>query len=351
MKCHKLPNEGYCTPFSRQNTNAAEVKESEKLLTDFSPKDAKWNYQRAQVERFARFLLSTHTKPFENWGNRMLGCADVLRFGLPIDPQTGEVQFKLKETFFCHCRHCILCDKARALVRMKRFQEALPAIEADYPKARWLMLTLTVPNPPVELLRDTLGEMNKAWTRLIKRKEFKPVLGWIRATEVTKQENSNNAHPHFHVLLLVPPSWFTGKYYVKHQRWHEMWVECMRDNRIVPSGVDIRTIKGTKEIGSTEVLKSFNYSIKSEEIDKLMATNPEWILEYMKQVHKLRFLSAGGALKDVLKKVEVETTDADLIHAADSDLATLTDNGFRIAFDWRRAEMLYKRFPKADKIV
>ncbi|MDI4746156.1 protein rep, partial [Salmonella enterica subsp. enterica serovar Kentucky] len=37
------------------------------------------------------------------------------------------------------------------------------------------------------------------------RKEFKPVQGWIRTTEVTRGRDGS-AHPHFHTLMMVPPS-------------------------------------------------------------------------------------------------------------------------------------------------
>ena len=70
-------------------------------------------------------------------------------------------------------------------------------------------------------------------------KEFKPVLGFIRTTEVTHGKDGN-AHPHFHALLLVPSSMF-GEYYVKHARWLDLWRECMRDDSI--ESVDIRTVK------------------------------------------------------------------------------------------------------------
>lgn len=39
--------------------------------------------------------------------------------------------------------------------------------------------------PPVGELRETLKQMNAAWERLTKRKEFAPVLGWLRSTEIT----------------------------------------------------------------------------------------------------------------------------------------------------------------------
>lgn len=338
--CHNYtPN----TP-TKHTSFSGETAKTHERLTDFSPKDAKWDLQRKQTERLAQFL-ETEGK-FEKWAVRMQECADVLRFGWAVDPETAEINLKLRETFFCHCRHCVVCDKAKSLLRMRRFKEHLPMIETAFPTARWIFLTLTVPNCPIDELRATLGEMNKAWTRLIKRKEFKPVLGWIRATEVTQEKKRlDYAHPHFHVLLLVPSNWFT-KNYVKHQRWFELWQECTRDDRIVPSGVHVRAVKGGADKGALETLKAFNYSLKT---DELLETSPEWLLVYMEQVHNLRFLSAGGALKDAVKKLEEEPTDQELIHAIDDENKLTDDNGARIAFKWKRFEMYYGRFAKADK--
>ena len=52
------------------------------------------------------------------------------------------------------------------------FQQ-LPAIKEKYPAYRWVFLTLTVKNPPVTELRDTLKAMNSAWQRLAQTKRFK----------------------------------------------------------------------------------------------------------------------------------------------------------------------------------
>ena len=61
-------------------------------------------------------------------------------------------------------------------------------LRSQYPNHRFLMLTLTLENPPIGALRETLQHMNKAWQRLIKRKEFGSVDGWIRTTEVTRDD-------------------------------------------------------------------------------------------------------------------------------------------------------------------
>ncbi|MCI3092810.1 protein rep, partial [Escherichia coli] len=75
-----------------------------------------------------------------------------------------------------------------------------------------------VKNPPVENTRETLIRMNAAWKRLSDRKEFRSVLGWLRTTEITSGKVPGCCHPHFHVLMMVPPSMLSGNGYVKHAR-------------------------------------------------------------------------------------------------------------------------------------
>ncbi|MGL0089943.1 protein rep, partial [Salmonella enterica subsp. enterica] len=83
-----------------------------------------------------------------------------------------------------------------------------------------------------------LSRMNMAFQRLKDRKEFRPVQGWIRTTEVTRGSDGS-AHPHFHPLMMVPPSMFTRDY-VKHARWVELWRECLRVD--YDPSVDVRAV-------------------------------------------------------------------------------------------------------------
>ena len=175
-----------------QCVNSSAEKSLDQALSDYSPKDAKWDRDRAVTQSMSEFLFQMQR--FERWAERMDGCTRTLGLGEVINSETGEINKKIVETFFCKCRHCPMCDGRKSLVRMGRFREQLPKIEQKYPKARWIMLTLTVPNMPVGGLREALGEMNKAWQRFIKRKQFKPVLGWIRATEVTQEQKGVITH-------------------------------------------------------------------------------------------------------------------------------------------------------------
>ena len=84
-------------------------------------------------------------------------------------------------------------------------------------------------NPPVTELRDTLKHMNDSWKRLIETKRFKSGVGFLRTTEVTRGNDGDMmAHPHFHALLLVKPSYFKGQGYIKQGDWVEMWSKALR---------------------------------------------------------------------------------------------------------------------------
>ncbi|MBM0974456.1 protein rep, partial [Escherichia coli] len=161
---------------------------------------------------------------------------------------------------------------------------------------------LTVRNCEIGELGTVLTAMNAAFKRMEKRKELSPVQGWIRATEVTRGKDGS-AHPHFHCLLMVQPSWFKGKNYVKHERWVEIWRDCLRMNYEVD--IDIRAVKnktGAEVLKDAEkpqsaVAETLKYSGQPEDI----ANYPQLFLEITRQLYKHRFISTDGALKDVLQ--------------------------------------------------
>ncbi|MBE3060575.1 protein rep, partial [Klebsiella pneumoniae] len=75
---------------------------------------------------------------------------------------------------------------------------------------------MTVRNCAIEELGETLSRMNTAFQRLKDRKEFRPVQGWIRTTEVNRGSDGS-ATPHFQTLMMVPPGTLTGQSYVRDE--------------------------------------------------------------------------------------------------------------------------------------
>ena len=343
-----------CNSESNSTHNQVNAISSESLqgLTDYSPRDLPWDTHRGQTDDVGDIYAAS--VEFERYAERMASCSGRLRFGWDTCKDTGESSLKLREAHFCRVRHCPTCQWRRSLMWQARFYQALPRIVEAHPKARWIFLTLTVRNCDITDLGDTLSHMNQAFQRLKDRNEFKPVLGWIRTTEVTKGHDGS-AHPHFHCLMMVPSSWFKGQTYVKHSRWVDLWQDCLRVH--YRPNVDVRTVKAKNKVPAGEltpgiegtiealqgaVAETLKYSTKPSDMTDEGGSDG-WFLELTRQTHKRRFIATGGALKDVLK-VEQETDD---------DLALTegegTDEGPHLAFDWKTANRRYMRNRRGDQ--
>jgi len=89
--------------------------------------------------------------------------------------------------------------------------------------------------------------MMHAWQKFSQRKEFKRVvIGWFRALEVTQNYTENSYHPHFHVLLGVPSSYFKGKDYLTTEEIAELWKSCLQVDYIPITHV--RIVKGKRSV-------------------------------------------------------------------------------------------------------
>lgn len=116
-----------------------------------------------------------------------------------------------------------------------------------------------------------------------------------------------------------------------------MWQSCARLN-YAPS-VDMRAVHPRKGEDGTEAIQkaaaeTLKYAVKPAD----MTTDPEWFMELTRQVHKLRFVATGGALKNVLK--EGKESDEELV-LTDGDGEA--DDGARVGFNWRPADRKSRR--------
>ena len=309
-----------------------------------SAKDAKWDEKRADT-----LTVEGHYKQveeFDRLASRMHQCSGTLGFQVFVNRETGELTYKLRQAKFCHVRYCPVCQWRRSLRNQARFLAKIPGLVAAHPKDRFLLLTLTIKNPPMSGLRATLADMGLAWKRLIKLKDFGAVKGWIRTTEVTLGDDGN-PHPHYHILLHVPSSYF-GSSYIKRDRWLEMWRDCMRDQSITQ--VDIRRVKakgmkvdgvavggGADSDNSGVVVEVLKYATKAKDL----TDNPEFLYGITQQTHKLRFIASGGTLKDMLK--DEDATDAELIGGDEPAIDGLEDTGMVAHYNFDRAKRAYYR--------
>jgi plasmid rolling circle replication initiator protein Rep len=327
---------------------------TQQFLTDYSPTDKPWDTNKAFNGEVLKILDSSDKRHHQKQAERMKDCADNLEFGWVLfSTETGETKLRLKSARFCRVRHCPICQWRRALMWISRFFDAFPKIYAEYPEMRYIMLTVTVKNCEIAELRTTVDRMANAWNKLTKRKDF-PAEGFVRSLEVTRGKDGS-AHPHFHILLAVPPSYFNGRSYLSKDKWAELWRSAMKlDYKPV---CDVRIVKERKEkavvlegcnepkndkIGAalmSAITETIKYTTKPAD----MVKDKAWLLEMVSQMRNVRAISMGGIFKRFLKESE---ENQDLITASETDIEKQTVNEGGLHFGWREK---VKKYAKKDK--
>ena len=296
-------------------------------LGDISERDKVWDKHRANADK-----VSEHYKnsSYKRYSDRINFCSELLDFKLTPDVDEGVLKLKLAGARFCRVRTCPVCQWRRSLMWKAKAHKILPKVVEHFPKHRWLFLTLTVRNVAITELRDALGQMHKAFVRLTKVKEF-PAVGWIKSTEVTRGKTPpGSAHPHFHILLMVPPSYFSGKEYLSQKRWSELWQQASRLDYEPMVHVKAIAKHHNPQILIPEILK---YQVKESDL----VSDRDWFIELTKQLHKTRAVSVGGVLREYFKALEEEPED--LVGKDENEVAV--DEG-HLYFGWKKQFRKYK---------
>ena len=210
-----------------------------KVLEDRTKKGR--SVQWRMGKQFNLFLGEAH----EDIGNqrkaeRVKYCCSYLWF---LECQESENHpKKLKSAFFCKDRLCPLCQKRKSIKQFAISVQLGHELLKQYPKYRFLFLTLTVPNVKLEYLNNKISHILESWKRLTNRVEVKQaVKGYYRTLEITYNHERKDYHPHLHVVLVVSARYFKTKDYIQRDRWLEIWRESTRQPEITQ--VDIRTVK------------------------------------------------------------------------------------------------------------
>ena len=296
-------------------------------LSELSEKDKVWDKHRRSAD-----LVANHYRgeaDFDKYAQRIDSCSQFLDFRLVPNADLGQLELRLSAASFCRVPRCPVCQWRRSLKWKGRALKSLPLVVNDYPKYRWLFLTLTQRNCPVIELRKTITEMNKSFARLTKLKQWS-IDGWIKSLEITRGQDGN-AHPHFHCLLMVAPSYF-GLNYINHEEWSNLWQKSARLN--YKPQVFIRAVRKEQDpiVLIPEILK---YSLKESDLYK----SKEFLLEVTRQLYKMRSISVGGLLRSYIRKIEKEPED--LIHDDEIKTDSEIDEG-HLYFEWKYQEKKYK---------
>lgn len=262
-------------------------------LTDNSKKDKPWTQHKRNAVKVQNLYEDS---VYGRYAERMEECGSWLEFAELEDSK----KIKLVKAHFCRVRHCPVCSWRRTLALIARLHKNLPRYLAQYPDYAYLYLVFTVRNPEMGGLRGTILTLNAALKKLLKRKAVLPVVkGFVKTVEVTHGKDGN-PHPHLNLLIAVNPSYFTSRDYIKKESWVKLWRECLGVDydpsvyvtRVKPKGKregEAPLVHGVKEV--------IKYSVKESDI----ADDKDFLIGITEQLYKLRFISTGGCLKDILK--------------------------------------------------
>lgn len=312
-------------------------------LSELSKRDEIWDKYRTQS--LAIEFIYKREKEFEKLANCIEDCSCYLEFRL------NEGNLVLRKANFCRSRYCYVCMWRKSLYHRAMLYKACERIESRYSNYRFIFLTLTVKNCCINELRLTLSKMNESWRRLIGRKKFMNVVaGWVRSTEITRDSKYINAyaHPHFHCILLVKPSYFSKKY-IKQEQWAKIWQECLRVDYFPV--VDVRTVRSrhvNDDAVKSAIVETLKYSVKQADINVNVddQQSREWFYTLTRETRNLRFVACGGVFKDAIKSDE-EIDDDNLVQINNTDETDQTSK--RLIFEFCREKRFYRFDPDLSR--
>jgi plasmid rolling circle replication initiator protein Rep len=314
------------------------VTRERELLTDLSPRFSKWQERRMLADTVAEvFRNGAPSHRFR--ADHIAQCSTILQMRQVL-AAGGTIKWQA-HTRRCRDRFCPMCQILHMLSWKARAHAALWELVCDHPDVVGIALTFTVINCDIEDLRATLSYMTKAWGAMIRRPPWPPNYGWLRVTEITAGEDGT-AHPHFHVLLLVPHSYFHDSYLNQYE-WMSLWQRFLKVS--YRPRVDVRRVKpqetnvvvGTLKHGALTnsepdlnapqhagnishdrqheplegnaaweaLCRTLDYDLKPADLASLI-TDPDWFRSFAYQVRRTRLIEVGGLLRKIMHQVKIE---------------------------------------------
>ena len=340
---HDTPLMGSATNFPEQHYTTPEQKMQEELQKKFTPK-------RENSEYLSKVYKNLY---YDKKADRVFFCGTDLGFVV-----SGE-DTKLYSANFCKDRLCPMCNWRRSLKVFGQVSQIMDNMPEDY---EYLFLTLTVRNCTSDELPDTIQALFDGWRYLYnKNPEFKKVIkGTFRAIEVKKEDTllkkngkknrdffhpalmesfiasrADYWHPHIHVILAVPKSYFQRAYYITQARWTEMWRKACKieyDPIVHIEKVYLKDKDGNKIYEGIDkgkaVAEAGKYAVKDSDylvLDDLDESSKR-VQTLLDSLTGRRLCGFTGVFNEVRKKLALDDAEnGDLIHT-DQDTGEIRDD-------------------------
>ena len=240
---------------------------------------------------------------------RMSACAETLISDVCCICETRYIV----QAYFCRDRICPVCSWRRSKKLAQKLKQIIALNEREK-KSRYIFLTLTVENVPWSALADEIKTIMKSWDKFGKRiRRASIVTGWVRTFEVTRSVKFDNAHPHLHILMQVPPEYFDPDdpmwLAYKKDDLIKQWQECLCAD-YGPS-IKVQAVRDNDYSMMRSILEVAKYIAKGDDISGLSDGD---FRHYVDAIHGVRVWSSGGRMKIKDSEIEEFLHDGEMTH-------------------------------------
>src|SRR5699024_724131 len=196
-----------------------------------------------------------------------------------------------------------MCKRRRTMKHSMQSQKVGAEVIKQKPTVRWMFLTLTVKNVyDGEELNKSLSDMAQGFRRMMQYKKInKTLVGFMRATDVTKKNTDNSNNHHMHVLVCVEPNYFTNTdNYMNQKKWIQVWKKAMKLD--YDPEVKVQMIRPKNKYKSdiqSAIDETAKYPVKDTDImTDYEEKNLKRLSDLEEGLHRKRLISYGGLLKE-----------------------------------------------------
>jgi plasmid rolling circle replication initiator protein Rep len=316
--------------------------------------DRDWAKRKAEAERLAKAYLRLEED------KRSLNVSLCANF-IAMDECVDCGRKVLVAAKFCHDPLCPTCIGRRMRVLQaqvfqvfnvmtdKKKFEILMGSEVEYEEYEYILLTLTVRNVfGGQALNKTIKAIHRGFSNMTKLKALQVFKGFIRATEVTRNNDHWNKewygsyHPHMHVILAVKKgTYFNSDSYLSLDCWIKIWRDVMGLD--YDPSVEVQGIKAKSEGQSyhAAVVEVAKYAVKSTDYlhddYKVTDTVVSDLLEGLKGIKRIGWGGIFRKIRSKLRHVDVEGDNVDLVGADGNNggrCAECGGNVVRVMYEW-----------------
>ena len=296
-------------------------------IEEFTQKQSNIPIEDKDLARFnlknqlSRRLIDSSDKNLKKYGQKISLCGNRKQIDVKYDYLTDEIiSIGYPIIYYCNNRICPRCQYRRATQWFGKFNRIIRRLIDHYSGYKLVGLNIALKNCHITNLSKEIDLINHAVRQLLARKWMKKTIkGTIKAIEITPGQDSDlecdtitTAHPHVHLLLLVPQNLNIGiNFENKIRSYIRKSLDLDYEPRIQITRLSCNDDKFER------ASRSMFYIFKVQDFSQI---DTRWLAEYLKQIEKKRLGTATGVFRSLFIETNTSDKSSRKINAADYKL-------------------------------